>query len=123
MFRDVTNIFLSGSDLTSNSPFLTSSLTGIDLFSMNHSLSSVYPAFSAVPVTTFDIINNNKLSFVAPTPIHIGSVDVIIVNREGYGSLKLDSIIETYNPFLSGDDFYDSYVQAQTDSISGLRIV
>jgi hypothetical protein len=81
-FIDVTNVYVSGA------PF-----KGLDTyynpFSSLSSLSAHYPGFSAVqiPSTSITNIDFNSLSFVMPSAVKAGYVDVIVQNPAGYGTL------------------------------------
>ncbi len=118
MFYGTSNVYLTG-----NSTFTSGLLTSINLFSNNTALSSNFPAFSAVPVSSFTIINNNKMKFTLPTPTSAGFEDIIVVNHAGYSNLRKDSFRPTSNPYLSGMPEYDSYIEPQSPSVSGLEIV
>jgi len=120
MFYGTFNVYLTGSTA---SIFPSGSLTAMDIFTHNQSLSSKFPAFSGVPVSSFEVINNSKIEFILPEPMNAGYEDIIVVNHSGYSNLRKDAFRPTSNPYLSGMPEYESYIEPQPESLSGLRIV
>lgn len=115
MLANTIAVFLSGSAF--------GPLTSVNYFSTNDELSAAYPAFSGTPVD-FDIINNNKLTFTAPSAIAIGSADVIVVNLAGYKGLIFDaSHLLLENPYLSTDPNWSSWVSPVSPAASGIRVI
>ena len=68
-------LYLSGSNYNTNY---------VDLYSEFDNLSAFNPPFSGIPITDFEIINNNELNFNLPKNLPIGKYDVIFCNPAGY---------------------------------------
>jgi len=112
----VTNMYASGS------PEVFSDATYYNPLSGNSSLSASYPGFSGVPITNWTKYNNNLMTINLPQAISAGSVDVIALNEAGYGILTKDARVTTTNPYVSGTPAYNSYVEYQHPSVSGIQI-
>lgn len=90
--RGISAAYLSSGDVY---PSLSSTL--VDIFSASPTLSTNNPAFSGFQVD-FTINSENSITIDLPPALSAGYVDVIFVNRVGYGKLTDDST----SPFASG---------------------
>ena len=54
---------------------------------------------------------------------NVGTFDIIGVNGAGYGIMSDMCVRETTNPYPSGSDTYNEYIEYQHPCISGLSIV
>lgn len=99
--------FLGGSDMYS--VYLSGSSPNMYLSSASTSpfegsdMEAEYPAFEGIPVESFTLWNDQMISFEMLTPETEGLVDVIIVNKAGYGKLTTDTNISgfTWQPRYS----------------------
>lgn len=106
----------------SGSPGVFSNVSWFDPASGNSKISAMYPGFYGVEIDSWTTYNDNKLSFVMPTAVSAGYIDVIPFNQAGYGKLTVDAVRPTLNPYPSGTPQYNSYVEYQHPSISGVRV-
>lgn len=120
MFQFVNGLAISAND----SVYMSSAYQLLNPFISSRSLSSVYPAFSGIPLLSSDwSINGERLiNFTLPTPLASGNVDVMAWGSIGYGKLSFDSIRPTLNPYVSGTAEYNAYVEFQYPCVSGIEI-
>jgi hypothetical protein len=117
MFNFVDELYVSGS------PGVYPNATLQTPFSTNQGLSAVYPAFTGVEVSSFNVINDSCLTFELPSAAAPGFIDVIPKNDAGYGKLTVDSVRPTLNPFPSAHPGYATYEEWQHPSISGIQVL
>lgn len=84
---------------------------------------SSYPEFTGIQLLTsnWNILDKNHLQF-SFTPQQTGVFDVILLNQAGYGILSKDCIRPTLNPYPSGSNEYNNYIEYQYPCISGVQI-
>lgn len=116
-FERVTNVYLSGSPLSSIS-------TLQDPFSANPALSANYPAFSAVKLLSSEWAFNrdNYVTFVMPSTEAPGTLELIVENPGGYGKLTENVRVSNFNPFIETSLEYASFVPYQVPYLSGISI-
>jgi hypothetical protein len=116
-FKVIKNVYLSGASLGNIT-------TTFNPFSGFPTLSSDYPAFTAVRIDpaywAYD--RDSYLTFVMPSAVSTGYVDVIVEGPVGYGSLTQYVRYNTYNPFVSGTPQYNAYIPYQMPYLSGIYI-
>jgi hypothetical protein len=96
--RGISAAYLSSSDVY---PALSSTL--VDVFSASPTLSADNPPFYGFQVD-FSINSENSITVNIPPPLSAGHVDVVFVNRVGYGKLTDD----TTSPYASGITVFES---------------
>tara|TARA_R110000822_G_scaffold285247_2_gene406606 strand:- start:433 stop:1593 length:1161 start_codon:yes stop_codon:yes gene_type:complete len=121
MFNFVDTLAISA---VPQSAFPLSSYELLNPFVSSENLSSEYPAFSAVPLLSSDwsITNDNRIQFFLPSSYDAGFVDVIAISPWGMGQLQIDSVRETYNPYVSGTSDHTNYQEFQFPYVSGVEI-
>lgn len=114
--KGVRNVYLSGAVLspTTHNPF-----------ALYPKLSGSYPAFTGIKLlsTTWTTNNDDLVTFIVPSAVKLGYVDVILENPGGYGSLIKNIKKNTYNPHKIGTIEYNQYIPPQVPYLSGLKIV
>lgn len=93
-----------------------------DPASGNPTISALYTGFSGIQLDSWAAVSDNVLTFVMPSAVDAGYIDVIAFNEAGYGKLTVDAIRPTLNPYVSGTSEYNNYVEYQHPSISGIRV-
>jgi hypothetical protein len=83
MFDKTSNIFLSG-----NQNFNLSPLTAVDHFSNSHRVSAICPAFTGVEITTYKVLDQNRLVVYLYNIIGTSYADLIWYNKAGYTKLS-----------------------------------
>jgi hypothetical protein len=83
-FFDISNVYLSGYNLTGVS-------TLYNPFSALSTLSANNPSFSAfkLPLTSYNVVEDNSISVVSPYVLNVASTKFIIENAAGYGTINL----------------------------------
>ncbi len=116
-FTRISNVYVSGAPIANIT-------TLQDPFSSVPSLSSDYPAFEAVKIdpTYWTTNNDNLVTFVMPSATSPGRVDVIVEGPAGYGLLTKNVRVNTFNPYLSTDPHYSSFVPYQMPYLSGIEV-
>jgi hypothetical protein len=116
-FTRVTNVYVSGAPVEVYS-------TLQNPFSGFVSLSADYPSFFGAKVdsTRWSSNGDNLVTFVMPSATVPGRVDVIVEGPVGYGTLTQNVRINTFNPYLSTDPHFSSYVPYQMPYLSGIQI-
>jgi len=128
MLDYVTNMYVSGSPGVYTTCTSGNSsqpcISYYDPASSNALISAMYPGFSgiAIPSGSWNIQTPGLISFNLPQAVSAGYVDVIAFNEAGYGKLTEDAVRPTTNPYPSGSAEYDSYVEWQHPSISGIEV-
>lgn len=115
--KNLQNVYLSGDPLSADYSFYNP-------FSASE-LSAVYPGFSAVKLdaSAWTSDNDVTVTFAMPSAASPGFVDVILEGPVGYGNLTQFVRRNTFNPFLSTDPYYLSYVPYQVPYLSGIEVV
>jgi len=116
MFNELSSVFVSGTENVYPNAY------EVDYFADFPKLSATYPAFTGLSVEGFQILSDNAFTFTLPEPQTIGNVTVIGVNEAGYGNLVVDSVIPTFNPYLSTMPEYNTYVQPQFEWVDGIEV-
>lgn len=116
MFDYTTSLYVSGS------PGVFANTTLIDPMSGNSKVSALYPAFSGIELSNWNIESQYDISFTMPSAVSAGYVDVLAANEAGYGKLTVDAWRPTTNPYPSGSTEYDNYIEYQHPSVSGIRV-
>ena len=88
MFEHTTNVFLS----TTGSISLTG-LTAVDHFSNIHRVSAICPAFSGYEISTYDILDSNRLIVNLHNISASNPVDIIWYNKAGYTKLSNENYL------------------------------
>ena len=116
-FTKINNVYVSGGPVS-----YTSTLQ--NPFSSFQSLSADNPAFFASKVNSsfWTANNDNLVTFVMPSASVPGRVDVIVEGPAGYGLLTEHVRINTFNPYLSTDPRYSSFVPYQMPYLSGIQV-
>lgn len=110
-FFDVRNVYVSASNSQ-----MFDNITFYNPFSAIPNLANKYPAFNAVVIPEFSLVNENYLNFTLPqNPKTVGYFDIIMENEAGYGKLTVDSIL----PFVSA---YSGATNIQFPYISGFNV-
>jgi len=80
----LTNVFLSSNDVTF--PFLTA----VDSYTTLRRVSSICPSFSGYPITSYTILDRNRvnLSIDASSFTNKGLIDIVFANVAGYTKLS-----------------------------------
>jgi hypothetical protein len=77
-------------------PSMSNMLTGCVLhnpFSAVPNLSALYPAFSGLKLSEFNVLTDETLEFDIPHyPLTDGNIDILVENEAGYGRLTRDSL-------------------------------
>jgi len=129
MFDYVTNLYVSGSPLVFE--ILASGLplsASYDKYVAYHDpfvstkLSGMYPGFSGIELSAWNIVNDHMINFTMPSALSVGYIDVIALNEAGYGKLTIDAWRPTLNPYPSSLPDYYTYEQWQHPSVSGIKI-
>ena len=117
-YTKINNVYLSGSPLSAESTFQHP-------FSSAPSLSASYPGFNAVKLSSseWSYDKNSIMSFASPSVSASGFLDLIIQGPAGYGSLKENVRIDTFNPYPPGSPDYNNFVPYQFPFLSGLEII
>jgi hypothetical protein len=116
-FDTLCSLYVSGSE------GLFSDVSIFNPASANVKISAMYPEFSGVEIDNWTTYSDSKLSFIMPSAVSAGYVDVIAFNEAGYGKLTIDSVRPTLNPYVSGTVAYDEYVEYQHPSVSGIQVL
>ena len=106
----------------SGSPGVFDNMSWHNPASGNYRISGMYPGFSGVEVDTWTAHTDSLLTFTMPSAVSAGYVDIIAYNEAGYGLLTHDAVRPTLNPYVSGTPQYNSYVEWQHPSVSGVRV-
>lgn len=117
MFESLCSLYVSGSD------GVYDNMTWQNPASGNFRISAMYPGFSGVEIDNWLTYGDNRLSFVLPPPLSAGNIDVIVFTEAGYGLLTEDSVRPTLNPYVSGTEEYENYVEYQPPCISGIEVL
>lgn len=117
-FEKTKNVYLSGV------PFKSKSFIH-DPFNQNPKLSALNPPFFATKLLSTDwaLVENDSMTFVMPSANKLGFVDIIIENPAGYGKLTNNVRINTFNPFVSSDPEYFTYILPQAPFLSGIEVI
>ena len=115
-FDTLSTLYLSGS------PGVFENISWYDPASGNPTISALYTGFSGIQLDSWAAVSDNVLTFVMPSAVDAGYIDVIAFNEAGYGKLTVDAIRPTLNPYVSGTSEYNNYVEYQHPSISGIRV-
>jgi hypothetical protein len=117
-FLDIQNVYLS-SDGCFEFPTLQTP------FSYHPQLSSRYPSFFGIKLLSSDFIqlDNNTVSFIAPTAVNPGYIDVILENKAGYGSLTKHVFRQTVNPYPSGSPGWSTFTPYTPPYSSGIKVI
>ena len=117
-YTKINNVYLSGSPLSAESTFQHP-------FSSAQSLSASYPGFNAVKLSSseWSYDKNSIMSFASPSVSASGFLDLIIQGPAGYGSLKENVRIDTFNPYPPGSPDYNNFVPYQFPFLSGLELI
>ena len=113
-FFNVKNVYLSGSvNGVLQTPFVN-----------NSKLSATFLPFTALklPLSSFNVIDDNQLVVTIknlPTP---GTIDVIVENEAGYGTLMSHARRNTYNPYDITSPEYGTYIPYNPPFLSGVRV-
>lgn len=83
MLDQTTNVFLS----TTGSTSLTA-LTNVDHFSTSNRVSAICPPFSAYEISTYNIIDANRLTVNFYNITATNPIDIIWYNKAGYTKLS-----------------------------------
>lgn len=129
MMDYVESVFLSSNnwnmfDYSTTGDFITSGPNIIDYFSVSSFYASAaYPPFTGVELlsTHWKSLDKNHLQFTF-TPQQSGIFDVILLNQAGYGIMSQDCIRPTLNPYPSGSDEYNNYMEYQYPCVSGVEV-
>jgi hypothetical protein len=117
-FHTVRNIYLSSdrcfNTVSTQSPFST-----------YPNLSAKYPSFTGVKLLTSDFIqiDDHTVSFVMPSAVRPGYIDVFVQNDAGYGSLIKHTPIDTFNPYPSGTYNWENYKPYKHPYASGVKVI
>lgn len=85
-------------------------------------MSTYFPPFSGYEITDYILLNEHtELEFDIEL-LEPGRFDIIAVNGAGYGSLMVDSIRPTTNPYPVGSNEYINYIEYQMPCISGIEV-
>jgi len=130
MFDDVTNLYVSGTpgvfELAPSGIPLSAMWDTYATFqnpaSGNPRISALYPGFTGIEITKYTIHNDNRITFIMPSAMSIGYIDVIAFNEAGYGILTTDSVRPTSNPYPVTLPEHYTYVPYQPPYISGIQI-
>lgn len=135
MFDYATNIYLTNVFPVTTINGIVSSLQTLDGYpfadinyydpvSGSKKLSAYYPGFSGIEVPSADwrIESPHLITMTMPSALSGGYAEIIISNEAGYGRLTWDAVRPTLNPYTSGTPEYDSYIEWQHPSVSGIRI-
>lgn len=116
-FHKITNVYLSGAPLLSLS-------TLCNPFSANAKLSAEYPEFFAfqVPELEWSVTEADVVSFVMPSAVQTGFVDVIVESPGGYGKLTEHVRLNTFNPYPSSSPLHELYVAYEAPYLSGIIV-
>lgn len=117
-YTKINNVYLSGSPLSAESTFQNP-------FSSVSPLSASYPGFNAVKLSSseWSYDKNNMMSFASPSISASGFLDIIVEGPAGYGALKENVRIDTFNPYPPGSIEYTNFVPYQFPFLSGLQII
>lgn len=91
-------------------------------FGANPSLSAQYPGITGIQISEWTLYSNSQISFIMPSAVSAGFIDILPFNEAGYGKLTVDSIRPTLNPYPSGSTEYNNYVEFQWPTISGIQV-
>jgi len=116
-FTRVTNVYVSGG------PF-GDTTTLQNPFSSFPTLSASYPPFYGIKInqTSWESNKDNLVTFVMPSAQSTGRIDVIVESPAGYGTLTQNVRVNTFNPFLTSDSNYNSFVPYQLPYLLGVQI-
>lgn len=113
----INNVYLSGAPLSSISTFYNP-------FSGVPNLSAENPSFFAVKLLSsqWSYNRDNFMTFVMPSADTFGRVDVIVEGPAGYGTLTKSVRVATFNPFLSTDPNYSTFIPYQMPYLQGIEV-
>lgn len=117
--NDITDIFLSASDITM---FGDLPVSAIDIFDGD----TEFPAFTGLVIESFKPIEGdpNKLTFDLPIFIDRGKVDIIVVNSCGYSKLSEDRrIITGENPYNLGHPLHRAWKKMNDPFAGGIEVI
>ena len=116
-FTHINNVYVSGGPVSAYS-------TLQNPFSSYQTLSADNPSFVGVKIDPvfWNSNNDNLVTFVMPSATIPGRVEVIIEGPASYGLLTEHVRINTFNPYLSTDPHYSSFVPYQMPYLSGIEI-
>lgn len=80
-------INLKGVFVSAGDGVFSDSLSAFDFFSSSESLSADYPAFNGIPVEYSVLSKNNIALKLPPVTTFPATVELIVVNQRGYGTL------------------------------------
>jgi len=115
-FDTLCSLYVSGSE------GVFENQTWYDPASGNYRISAMYPGFSGIELSNWDVASDSLLTFTMPSAVSAGYIDVICFNEAGYGILTQDAVRPTHNPYVSGSFEYDSYVEYQHPSVNGIEV-
>ena len=129
MMDYVASVYLSANDWSmfnyaTTGDFVTAGPGAVDFFTTSSfSASASYPAFSGIPLlsSNWAVSDKNHLK-ITFTPQTTGIFDIVLLNGAGYGILSEDCIRPTFNPYSSGSDEFNNYIEYQYPCISGVEI-
>jgi hypothetical protein len=117
-FSALTNVYLSGSPLSSIS-------TTHNPFAESIKLSAEFPPFTAVKLLSTDwhYDKESLLTFIMPSATNFGYVDLIVEGPAGYGALTKNVRLNEFNPFTPDSSDYQSFIPYQFPFLSGIRVI
>jgi hypothetical protein len=115
-FDTVSTLYVSGS------PGVFPNISYFDPAAPNEKISALYPGFSGVEIDSWTVHSDSEITFTMPSAVSAGYIDIIAFNEAGYGILTEDAVRPTLNPYVSGTPQYDSYIEWQHPSVSGVRV-
>lgn len=115
--KTINNVYLSGAPLLS-------ATTVYDPFSAIPPLSADYPPFTALKIDPefWSYDRDHYMTFVMPSAVAPGRVDLIVEGPVGYGTLSKNVRVNTFNPFVSGTPQYNAFIPYQMPFLSGIEV-
>jgi hypothetical protein len=92
MFDKTTNVFLSG-----NQNYNLSPLTAIDHFTNSNRVSSICPSFTGIEITTYKILDSNRLVVYFYGVTGTSYADIVYYNKAGYTKLSDEGVLIQFN--------------------------
>ena len=116
-FKAINNVYLSGGPLSAV-------MTNQNPFSAIPPLSATYPMFRGykLPTEYWSYNKDNYLTFIMPSASEAGFVDLIVEGPVGYGLLTESVRVNTFNPFVSSDPKFATFVPYQMPYLSGIEV-
>jgi len=117
-------VYISSSDWTMFDTTSSSTLSsGVTYQPVLTTTTTTYPGFSGIYIEKSAWIAQEHRIDISLTPQSSGRFDIIATNHAGYGLLTEDTIRPTTNPYPSGTDAYDNYIEYQYPCVSGVEVL